>query len=225
MTVSYLLKRFVVAAELEPLARHRHWTSSIPPETLRHLGVKDVAAPDHHTSGNFLDLVQRMDLENSLAEGLLTKADRAGMSSALELRAPFLDEAVMEFAATLPERERVRGLSTKVFLKRFARRYLPADIVYQRKRGLSVPMARWLRRPLHDWAATRLKDERLRMVGVCPERGRVIARRALQYENGSRQSPLDAHRLVGVAGTVVPGREELGATSAGAKRAGSTAST
>ena len=169
VTVSYLLKRFVVAAELEPLARHRHWTSSISPETLRALGVKDGAPRDLHLEGGVLDVAQRMDLENSLAEGLLTKADRASMSSALELRAPYLDESVMEFAASLPMQERVRGLSTKVFLKRFALRYLPADVVHQRKRGLSVPLARWLRGPLHDWAAGRLADDRLRTAGVDPE--------------------------------------------------------
>ena len=170
VAVSYLLKRFVLAAELDPLARHRHWMSSIPPETLRGLGVKDdTALGDSPLEGSVLDLVQRMDLETSLAEGLLTKADRASMSSALELRAPYLDAAVMEFAASLPARERVKGLSTKVFLKRFARRYLPASIVNQRKRGLSVPVARWLRGPLHGWAARRLADERLRIAGVDPE--------------------------------------------------------
>jgi asparagine synthetase B (glutamine-hydrolysing) len=47
----------------------------------------------------------------------------------------------MEFAATLPVEERVRGLTTKVFLKRYAERYLPASIVYRRKRGLSVPLS------------------------------------------------------------------------------------
>ena len=96
---------------------------------------------------HLLDLVQRWDLETPLAEGLLTKADRASMSSALELRAPFLDEAVMEFAKTLPGRERVRGFRTKVFLKRFALRYLPENIVNRRKRGLSLPIGRWLRGP------------------------------------------------------------------------------
>ena len=49
-----------------------------------------------------LDRLQQHDLETSLAEGLLTKADRASMKSALELRAPFLDQEVMEFAASLP---------------------------------------------------------------------------------------------------------------------------
>ena len=113
-----------------------------------------------------LDRLQRWDLESPLAEGLLTKADRSSMSSALELRAPFLDEAVMEYAKSLPVEERVRRFNTKVFLKRYALRYLPASIVYRRKRGLSVPIARWLRGPLHDWALAMLKSGRLERVGV-----------------------------------------------------------
>jgi asparagine synthase (glutamine-hydrolysing) len=170
VTLSYLLKRFVAAAELKPVERHRHWTSSVSPEILRRLGLEDYPADDPELDGGVLDVLQRLDLETSLAEGLLTKADRASMSSALELRAPFLDQAVMEFAASLPVEDRVRGVATKVFLKRFARRYLPAEIVRRRKRGLSVPLARWLREPLHAWAASRLGDDRLRLAGVDPDR-------------------------------------------------------
>jgi asparagine synthase (glutamine-hydrolysing) len=96
----------------------------------------------------------------------LTKADRASMQSALELRTPYLDAAVMEFAATLPARHRVRGLQTKIFLKRYAERYLPRSIIYRRKRGLSVPLAGWLRGPLYDWAESRLRSEHLTAAGV-----------------------------------------------------------
>ncbi len=94
------------------LCRARNWTAwpatsfgppTSPPEILARLGVPPPSARgDDSISGALLDRVQRWDLEGSLAEGLLTKADRASMSSALELRAPFLDEAVMAFAATLP---------------------------------------------------------------------------------------------------------------------------
>ena len=70
--------------------------------------------------GDLLDQLQRHDLENTLAEGLLTKTDRAAMGWALESRAPFLDKSVMEFAATLPPWERVHRLQTKAFLKRYA---------------------------------------------------------------------------------------------------------
>jgi asparagine synthase (glutamine-hydrolysing) len=88
------------------------------------------------------------------------------MSSALELRAPFLDEGVMDFTASLPLAERVRNFETKRFLKRYALRYLPKNIVHRRKRGLSVPMGRWLRGPLHAWAAKALASERLAAIGI-----------------------------------------------------------
>lgn len=166
--VSYLLKRFVASAELEAFERHRVWTSSIPPDMFGRLGIRPLDAAEAKSNGEILDAIQRLDLETALAEGLLTKADRASMSSGLELRAPFLDQAVLEFAATLPLRERVRSLTTKVFLKRFACRYLPRDVVFRRKRGLSVPLARWLRGPLREWARLRLADSRLRTVGIDP---------------------------------------------------------
>ncbi len=72
----------------------------------------------------------------------------------------------MEFAKKLPGRERVRGFRTKVFLKRFALRYLPENIVNRRKRGLSLPIGRWLRGPLHDWAREALGCGRLEQVGI-----------------------------------------------------------
>jgi asparagine synthase (glutamine-hydrolysing) len=72
----------------------------------------------------------------------------------------------MEFAQSLPVEERVRGFNTKVFLKRYALRYLPKDIVIRRKRGLSVPIARWLRGPLRDWASETLGSGHLDRVGI-----------------------------------------------------------
>ena len=165
VALSYLLKRFVRAAGMNGLERHRVWTSNISPEILARLGIAP-SLPVEQPAGDCLATVQRYDLENMLAEGLLTKADRASMKSALELRAPFLDQAVMEFAATLPVRERVRGFNTKVFLKHYARRYLPAEIVDRRKRGLSVPLSAWLRGPLYEWSEARLNSPRLDDAGV-----------------------------------------------------------
>ena len=167
VTLSLVLKRFVQGAEMDGVARHLLWTSNVSPTLLERLGVTE---PDarfvDRAAEPLLDIVQQNDLETSLAEGLLTKADRASMRSALELRAPFLDQTVMEFAATLPAKERVRGLTTKVFLKRYALRYLPSSIVHRRKRGLSVPLASWLRGPLTEWAESRLRSELLEAAGV-----------------------------------------------------------
>ena len=167
VTISFLLKRFVQGADLDGMARHCLWVSNIAPPLLRRLGVAPPELQSEEAvTGHLIDQVQRWDLETMLAEGLLTKADRASMSSALELRAPFLDEGVMEFAKSLPLEDRVRGFTTKVFLKRYAIRYLPNEIVHRRKRGLSVPIGRWLRGPLRDWAAAALGSGQLDRVGI-----------------------------------------------------------
>jgi asparagine synthase (glutamine-hydrolysing) len=167
VTIPFLLKRFIQGDELEYLGRHILWTSSISPAILIRLGVTPlIISRPSYLPAEMLDRLQQYDLENSLAEGLLTKADRASMKSALELRAPFLDQDVMEFAATLPENERIYRLQTKVFLKKYALRYLPHDIVHRKKRGLSVPLSSWLREPLYDWAKARLSSPLLASVGV-----------------------------------------------------------
>jgi asparagine synthase (glutamine-hydrolysing) len=116
VTISFLLKRFVEGAGLNGMTRHRFWVSNIAPALLCRLGVAPMNLESHDAGGgHLLDRVQRWDLETLLAEGLLTKADRASMSSSLELRAPFLDEEVMEFAKSLRVEDRVRRFKTKVF--------------------------------------------------------------------------------------------------------------
>ena len=184
MTVSFLLKRFVQGADLGGMTRHELWMSNITPPILQRLGIPLASSrADDAGSGLLLDRVQRWDLESFLADGLLTKADRASMTSALELRAPFLDESVMAFAASLPVADRVQNFSTKIFLKHYAVRYLPKSIVHRRKRGLSVPIGRWLRGPLREWAAAALANQRLGQIGV-----RTPAALELFSEHCRRQS-------------------------------------
>jgi asparagine synthase (glutamine-hydrolysing) len=181
VTLSFLLKRFVQGDGMAPLARHLLWTSTIAPAVLERLGVAPVPPflppqpqrpqrplqnGELPSSLDVLDVIQGYDLESYLAEGLLTKADRASMGWALEPRAPFLDRGVLELAATLSPRDRVHGLQTKAFLKRYALRYLPKAVVYRRKKGLSVPLSGWLRGPLREWASERLGSGRLAAAGV-----------------------------------------------------------
>ena len=192
VTLSFLLKRFVAGEGLEGLQRHLLWTSNIAPEILARLGfpAPPPAAPpevgegpwDAAPAGTVLDRVQQHDLETSLAEGLLTKADRASMHFALELRAPFLDRDVMELAAHLRDEQRVRGFATKVFLKRYASRYLPRWVVHRRKRGLSVPLASWLRGPLRGWAEERLTSGRLDGAGIDEKAARALFGEHLRRE-------------------------------------------
>lgn len=167
MTLRFLLQRFVQGQQLDGVARHRLWTASVPPELVTALaGGAPVPAVSRMPDLQVMDAIQRSDFTESLAEALLAKADRGGMSYGVEVRAPFLDAAVIEFSAHLPVAARVRGITTKVFLKHYAARYLPGAVVNRRKRGLSVPLGAWLRGPLHTWARACLAHAVLQDAGI-----------------------------------------------------------
>jgi asparagine synthase (glutamine-hydrolysing) len=167
MTLPALLKQFVRGAHANGVARHLFWKANMSEAILARLGIQS-ATPlvAKIEAKELMDALQQIDMETTLAEGLLTKSDRAGMAFAVEVRAPFLDQHVMDFAATLPVDQRVRGFTTKYFLKKYALRYLPNAIVHRRKRGLSVPLKQWLRDELYDWAQEALSIGALAEAGV-----------------------------------------------------------
>jgi asparagine synthase (glutamine-hydrolysing) len=80
-----------------------------------------------------------------LQDGILAKADRASMMNSLEVRSPFLDIEVANFARRLPQSFKLRGKTTKYLLKRVAERLLPHDIVHRKKKGFGSPIGSWLR--------------------------------------------------------------------------------
>ena len=95
-----------------------------------------------------LDRAQYADLAFWLPGDILTKVDRTSMAVSLEVREPLLDHRLVEFAASLPERMRVRGGQGKWLMKKAMRRYLPDSILYRPKQGFVTPIAEWLRGPL-----------------------------------------------------------------------------
>lgn len=94
------------------------------------------------------DLLQRatrMDFDNYLPEDILVKVDRASMLASLEVRAPFLDHHVVEFAfSKVPSALKTTRRERKVLLKKLARRVLPPAFDAQRKQGFSIPLSKWL---------------------------------------------------------------------------------
>jgi asparagine synthase (glutamine-hydrolysing) len=112
-------------------------------------------------SSGALGLVNRMlyvDTKTSLADDLLLKADKMTMANSIELRVPFLDHKLMEFAASLPEGHKVRGLTTKYIAKRALASRIPEPILKRRKAGFPVPFGAWLRTDLKDYAHDVLLD-------------------------------------------------------------------
>lgn len=96
-------------------------------------------------SGDLIQRATRMDFENYLPEDILVKVDRASMLNSLEVRAPMLDQKVMEFAfQKVPSRLKATSTARKIILRSLAKRLLPSSFDVSRKQGFSIPIANWL---------------------------------------------------------------------------------
>jgi len=158
----YKAKRFARAAALPPLERHHGWKEIFSPQARADLAGPAASAWDPldlyreryaETAGaEPLARMQDVDLGIYLADDLLVKTDRLSMGHSLELRVPFLDPEVAEFAFSLPTNLKVRGLSKKRLLRQALEPLLPREILHGRKQGFSIPIAAWLRGPLEPFA-------------------------------------------------------------------------
>ncbi len=97
---------------------------------------------------NILNQMLAIHYRGYLANDLLVKMDIASMAFSLEIRVPFLDHILMQYAAMLPNSMKYRGNTGKYLLKKVAQRYLPDQLLYRPKRGFSVPVKEWMKGPL-----------------------------------------------------------------------------
>jgi len=179
LSFDYKAKRFVAASKYDAVTRHHSWFGSFSIEAQLDLLTENVLA---QTSGDIyadakrllkicdateqIEQMQFLDMNFYLAEDILTKVDRASMAVSLEVRAPFLDPRVAEFAASLPLEYKLNGSRGKYILKETIKNLLPKSVVKRPKKGFGIPIAEWLKgrlNPLmHDLlASTRLKNQGL----------------------------------------------------------------
>ena len=86
-----------------------------------------------------------------LLDDLLVKTDRCSMANSLEARSPFLDRELVEYVATLPDRLKLRGRTTKVILREAFADLLPPEVQKRGKMGFGVPLGTWFRGELRDY--------------------------------------------------------------------------
>src|ERR1700721_4317283 len=86
------------------------------------------------------------------------KQDQMSMACSIESRVPFLDHHLVEFAATVPDRMKLRGAVGKYILKRAVEDILPRDIVYRKKMGFPTPLRQWLMDPRAEAVTAQLQD-------------------------------------------------------------------
>ena len=139
------------------------------PDAYRRLAQHDPLAESlaalQHGGADWLASAQYRDLHTYLPLDILTKVDRATMAHSLEARPPLLDHRLVEFAATVPARFRLRDGTTKYLFKQAMRGILPDAIIDRQKRGFAVPLATWFRGDLAGFARDLLLSTR------CRERG------------------------------------------------------
>ena len=183
VTLEFLLKKFVRDAEQPWIERHLAWFGTGLSYEVYVGGAP--AMPELPTASPHLDALagaMLVDYRSYLRDNLLVKVDRATMLSSVEARAPFLDRDVTRFALSLPSDLRVRRLTTKWILKKAAEDWLPSDVIYRRKRGLSVPIAGWINGGLRGDVDRLLAPARLRSQGLVNET--YVSRLLAEHRSG-----------------------------------------
>ena len=134
------------------------------------LGGKEypIYAEKHLTDITDIDYQEWMmyvDSQTYMSDDILTKVDRAAMAVSLETRVPFLDHRIYEFAWSLPLEYKIGKNGGKQILRDVLYNYVPQSLIDRPKMGFGVPLAKWLRQDLFDWASSLLNYKKIREQG------------------------------------------------------------
>ena len=166
-----MAQRFFGAAGESLYERFARWTAFfsedldavLDPDLRRRLPAMDRLAhfrPHLDRIGGYSTLARLLYLNTKtyLPDDLLVKTDRCSMANSLEVRSPFLDHALMEYVALLPDRFKLRRGTTKYVLKRAFRDLVPPEIAARGKRGFGVPLGAWFRGELAEYLGDMLES-------------------------------------------------------------------
>lgn len=180
ISFDYKVKRLLLGMRYGSFSSHFVWIGAFDPARQQSLLTPEVLEVtkdldlfedvDQHR----LRVVARDDFDTLsylysklyMGDDILVKVDRASMAHALETRAPLLDYRVVEFAASLPTRLKLRGWTMKYLLKKMLRNRLPDAILDRPKKGFGIPLADWLKGPLLPWARDLLSPTEVRRGGL-----------------------------------------------------------
>jgi len=153
--LEYMAKRFLEGSFLPASDAHCYWNGTFSEEQKNRLCAYERKSPwtaenliDGMKSPDKLNQLLQFDQKYYLPDDILAKVDRMSMAHSLEVRPPFLDHEIVEFAARLPQKFKIRGTRQKYLLKRLMRDKLPKQVLTRAKMGFDIPAHDWLRREL-----------------------------------------------------------------------------
>lgn len=167
------VRRFLQAGSSLPDVRYLRWVTFLPPEWGENLftpefrdraggETPEMAYRRLYREWPVSDPAERamvVDLQTYLPDDLLAMGDRMSMAHSLEVRVPFCDHVLAQFAIGLPAHERFRHRRLKSFLKRTLRTSLPEHLLHRPKQGFMVPLARWFNHDLKAMVRELLSEE------------------------------------------------------------------
>tara|TARA_Y100000590_G_C15704831_1_gene1008171 strand:- start:1879 stop:2562 length:684 start_codon:yes stop_codon:yes gene_type:complete len=158
-------KKFTFGLGYNSDIRHQYWLGSFTDSQKNTLYNKDIRY-ELNKKNLVEDLInnhmKNCDTENNwerslwsdmrfyLQDDMLVKVDRASMLNSLEVRIPFLDHILVEFALRIPSALKYKRKNSKYILKKLGKRYLPKNIVNRDKKGFGIPIAKWIKKDLKD---------------------------------------------------------------------------
>ena len=170
--LEYKLKRWLEGSEMHPDEAHFFWNGAFSADERRgllsgggrtlqllvdQLGIEGAGPTERYllTDQNYY-----------LPDDILYKTDRMSMAHSLEVRPPFLDHRIVEFAASLPEKFKVRSLQQKYILRDLMRNKLPRAVIERKKTGFDIPTHDWFRGPLRSLLMEVLNPRVIEQTGV-----------------------------------------------------------
>jgi asparagine synthase (glutamine-hydrolysing) len=169
------MKRFLEGSLLPADEAHTYWNGTFSEAQQRNLlrGPRETTIAElydeyqpGHGSGSSLNRYLAFDQRYYLCDDILQKVDRMSMAHSLEVRPPFLDHRIVEFAASLPEKFKIRGSQKKLILRYLMKSKLPPGVLRQRKNGLDIPTHDWLRGSLRSLLLDTLSTQSIEETGL-----------------------------------------------------------
>lgn len=178
ISLDFQIKRFLAGRGVPLQARHHRWMGAFMDEQKVHL-LQDWIKPvlrDTYTQAYLhaaecdarqpLNQLLYGDMKTYLEGDILYKVDRASMAASLETRVPLLNRDLVDFVTALPLELKLRRFTGKYLLKKAMERTLPREVIYRKKKGFNMPVAKWFREDLRGLLLDMLSEDRINRQGI-----------------------------------------------------------